>query len=100
MGKEKQAAEKEKAGTEQERRIKKVREGIVVSNSMEKTAVVAIKRLVKHGQYGKFVRRTRKFYAHDGSNSCQVGDIVRIVETRPLSKSKRWRVQKVLVKAV
>ncbi|MCB0336789.1 MAG: 30S ribosomal protein S17 [Bdellovibrionales bacterium] len=78
----------------------KVRDGQVVSDKMDKTVVVAITRQVKHKAYGKFVRRTLKYLAHDEQNQCGIGDTVRIVETRPLSKNKRWRVQKVLQKAV
>ena len=77
----------------------KEREGVVVSSSMNKTAVVAVKRLVKHPVYGKFVRKTKKLYAHDETNQCQVGDVVRVRETRPLSKLKRWKVQEILVRA-
>ena len=83
-----------------ERRLIKSREGVVVSDKMEKTVVVAITRQVKHSTYGKFVRKTKKYYAHDEENKCEVGDLVRIIETRPLSKLKRWRVQSVISKAV
>lgn len=76
---------------------RKARQGKVVSSAMDKTVVVASIVQVKHKKYGKFVRRTKKFYAHDESNSCSVGDVVRIVETRPLSKTKRWRVAEVVV---
>lgn len=82
------------------RGLPKTREGIIISDKMNQTVVVAITRLVKHPQYGKYVRRTKKCFAHDGENQCGVGDKVRIVETRPLSKKKRWRVQTVLEKAV
>jgi small subunit ribosomal protein S17 len=82
------------------RRVAKVREGVVVSNKMEKTAVVAVARLVKHPTYGKFVRKTKKLYAHDEKSQCQIGDVVEIVETRPLSKTKRWRVRQVVRRAV
>lgn len=78
----------------------KTRDGKVVSDKMEKTVVVAITRQVKNKAYGKYVRRTLKYFAHDEKNECGIGDIVRIVETRPLSKNKRWRVQAVLTKAV
>ena len=77
----------------------KVRDGIVIANKMDKTVVIEIKRLMKHSVYGKFVRKSKKFYAHDENNICNVGDTVRIVETRPLSKMKRWRVKEILVKA-
>jgi small subunit ribosomal protein S17 len=65
--------------------------GTVVSNSMSKTAVVTIERLVKHVTYGKYVRRRNRFKVHDEKNECKVGDVVRFMETRPLSKDKRWR---------
>jgi small subunit ribosomal protein S17 len=70
---------------------RKVMTGTVVSNSMAKTAVVTIERLVKHETYGKYVRRRNRFKVHDEKNECQVGDVVRFMETRPLSKDKRWR---------
>jgi len=79
--------------------IKKTRVGIVVSDKMDKTAVVAVERLVKHTAYKKFIKRTSKFKAHDAKNECQVGDLVKIIETRPLSKTKRWRVSEILEKA-
>ena len=78
---------------------RKVRSGRIVSDSMDKTVVVAIETLVRHPLYGRIVRRTTKFKAHDGSNDCGVGDTVEIVETRPLSKEKRWRVSRVVEKA-
>ncbi len=74
------------------------RSGVVVSDKMDKTVVVAVKRLVQHAQYRRVVRRTSKFHAHDEKNVCKVGDVVTIVESRPLSKQKRWRVRKVLRK--
>ena len=70
---------------------RKVRVGQVVSDKMDKTAVVAVTRLVKHPMYGRFVKRTTKFKVHDEKNECRVGDVVRLIETRPLSKQKRWR---------
>jgi small subunit ribosomal protein S17 len=79
--------------------LKKTREGTVVSNRMDKTIVVSSIVPVKHKKYGKFVRITKKFYAHDEHNQCLVGDRVKIVETRPLSKTKRWRVVEVKVTA-
>ncbi|MCC6221089.1 MAG: 30S ribosomal protein S17 [Deltaproteobacteria bacterium] len=82
------------------RGLSKAREGSVVSNKMDKTVVVAITAKVKHPVYGKYVKRTRKYFAHDVDNACQIGDRVRITETRPLSKNKRWRVQEILEKAV
>ena len=78
---------------------RKVREGIVISNSMDKTAVVAVVERVRHARYAKTVQRTKRFYAHDESNDVRVGDRVRLVETRPLSKLKRWRVEQVLERA-
>ncbi|NOQ97997.1 MAG: 30S ribosomal protein S17 [Calditrichae bacterium] len=77
---------------------RKVRVGVVVSDKMEKTAVIAVERLVKHPVYKKFIKRTSKFKAHDAQNECQIGDLVKIMETRPLSKTKRWRVVEVLEK--
>jgi small subunit ribosomal protein S17 len=81
------------------RGLRKTQEGIVVSSKMDKTLVVAVVRQVRHAAYGKFVRRTKKFYAHDEANQGGVGDRVRIVETRPLSKLKRWKLESVLRKA-
>jgi small subunit ribosomal protein S17 len=78
---------------------RKVREGIVISNSMEKTAVVAIIERVRHPRYAKTVQRTKRLYAHDEANDTRVGDRVRLSETRPLSKLKRWRVEQVLERA-
>jgi len=73
------------------RNRRKTRIGRVVSDRMDKTIVVSIERLVKHARYGRFVRRRTKFKVHDEKNECHVGDVVRFVETRPLSKDKRWR---------
>ena len=78
----------------------KEREGVVLSNKMNKTIVVSVSRLVKHATYGKYVRKSKKFYVHDEKNECQTGDIVRIVETRPVSRLKRWRLREVVRKAV
>jgi len=78
----------------------KVREGVVVSSAMNKTVVVTVSRLVKHPQYKKYVKRRTRFKAHDENNECNVGDRVAIAETRPLSKQKRWRVQRIMEKAV
>jgi len=75
---------------------RKVREGIIVSNKMDKTVVVLVERLVQHPMYKKYVRQRKKYKAHDPENRCRVGDLVSIVETRPLSKEKRWRVQEIL----
>ena len=78
---------------------RKTRVGEVVSNKMDKTAVVAVTRLVRHPLYGRFVKKTSKFKVHDESNECQIGDVVRIMETRPISKDKRWRLVEVMKKA-
>ncbi len=83
----------------EERGRRKVRQGKVVSSRMNKTIVVAIERLVKHALYGKYVKRTTKLYAHDEKNDAREGDTVRVVETRPLSKLKRWRVQEIVDRA-
>ena len=86
-------------GTEQKRGIRKSQVGIVTSTKMDKTVAVAVDRRVQHRLYKKILRRTSKFLAHDESNACKVGDRVRIVETRPLSARKRWRVEKILASA-
>jgi small subunit ribosomal protein S17 len=78
---------------------KKTRTGFVVSNKMDKTVVVAVERRLRHPVYGKVVRKTPHFYAHDGKNECKEGDLVRIAESRPLSKTKRWRVVEIVKKA-
>jgi small subunit ribosomal protein S17 len=80
------------------RNLRKVRIGVVTSNKMAKTITVAVERKVKHPIYGKFVKKTTKFHAHDEKNECSIGDIVRIMETRPLSKTKRWRLVEVVEK--
>ncbi len=82
-----------------ERNLRKERIGQVTSNKMEKTITVAVETKVKHPVYGKFVRKTSKFAAHDEKNECGIGDTVRIMETRPLSKNKRWRFVEILKKA-
>lgn len=82
-----------------ERARRKVRSGRVVSDKMEKTVVVAVETLVRHPLYGRIIRRTTKFKAHDGANECGIGDRVEIMETKPLSKEKRWRVVRVVEKA-
>jgi small subunit ribosomal protein S17 len=81
-----------------DRNSRKIRTGYVVSDKMDKTVVVAIEESVRHSLYGKSVKRTKKFKAHDEANECNVGDLVRIMETRPLSKDKRWRVVKIVEK--
>ncbi|MGZ4103440.1 MAG: 30S ribosomal protein S17, partial [Bacteroidia bacterium] len=82
-----------------ERNLRKTRTGVVRSSKMDKTIIVAVERRVKHPIYGKFVKKTTKFHAHDEKNECSVGDIVRIMETRPLSKTKRWRLVEIVEKA-
>ena len=82
-----------------QRNLRKIRQGKVVSNKMEKSIVVAVARKVKRPIYGKFVNKTKRFMAHDESNEAGEGDIVRIMETRPLSKKKRWRLLEVVEKA-
>ena len=81
---------------EEKRRHRKFRTGLVTSNSMEKTVSVSIVRRYQHPLYKKVVRKTKKILAHDEENSCNVGDVVQVVETRPLSRHKRWRVQAVI----
>jgi small subunit ribosomal protein S17 len=82
-----------------ERGSRKVRVGTVVSDKMDKTVVVAVERRYAHPLYGKQVTRTKKYHAHDENNECGVGDTVRIMETRPLSRLKRWRVEKLIERA-
>ena len=83
----------------EERNLRKVRVGRVVSDKMDKTVVVAIEDNVKHPVYGKIIKRTLKVHAHDENNACGIGDKVEVMETRPLSKTKRWRVVEVIEKA-
>jgi small subunit ribosomal protein S17 len=85
--------------TQNPRNARKVREGLVISDKMEKTAVVAVIERVRHAKYDKFVLRTKKLYAHDENNDANVGDKVRVMETRPLSKSKNWRIVEILERA-
>ena len=85
--------------TEVVRQNRKVREGVVVSNKMDKTIVISIVERVRHPKYAKFIQRTKKLYAHDEANDAQVGDRVRVMETRPMSKQKRWRLIEVLERA-
>jgi small subunit ribosomal protein S17 len=82
-----------------ERNLRKTRTGVVTSNKMAKTITVAVERKVKHPIYGKFVKKTTKFHAHDEKDECTIGDVVKIMETRPLSKTKRWRLVEVVEKA-
>jgi len=83
----------------EERNFRKAKVGLVVSNKMDKSIVVAVQRKLKHPKYGKFMQKTTKFMAHDEKNECKEGDTVKITETRPLSKSKRWRLVEVVEKA-
>ena len=85
--------------TEQRDTLRKVRVGMVVSDKMNKTVVIAIEDNVKHPVYGKIIKHTLKVHAHDENNECGIGDTVKIMETRPLSKTKRWRVVEVIEKA-
>jgi len=81
-----------------ERNLRKQREGIVTSNKMDKTITVEVQRRVKHPIYGKFVKKTSKLTAHDDQNQCDIGDLVRVMETRPISKNKRWRLTEIVEK--
>ena len=83
----------------EERNLRKVRQGVVVSNKMDKTVVVAVERKVPHKLYNKSINTTTKFKAHDENNECRVGDKVLVMETRPLSKDKRWRLVEIIEKA-
>lgn len=82
-----------------ERNLRKTRIGVVSSNKMDKTILVTVQRRLRHPLYGKFVKKSTKYMTHDEKNECTVGDIVRIMETRPLSKNKRWRLVEVIEKA-
>jgi small subunit ribosomal protein S17 len=82
-----------------DRNLRKTRIGVVSSNKMDKTVVVAVERKVQHPIYGKFLKKTTKFHAHDEKNECNIGDTVRIMESRPLSKTKRWRLVEIVEKA-
>ena len=84
--------------TTEKRGLRKERTGVVISTKMNKSIVVAVERKVKHAMYGKFIKLTSKFMAHDEKNECSIGDVVRIMETRPLSKLKRWRLIEVVEK--
>ena len=83
----------------EKRNLRKERIGIVTSDKMNKSVVVAVERKVKHPKYGKFVKKTTKFVAHDEKNDCNIGDTVRIMETRPLSKTKNWRLVEIVERA-
>ena len=93
------ADEQRAEGTEVRANARKVREGLVVSDAMDSTVVVAVVERVRHPRYGKTVQRTKKLYVHDQENTAKVGDRVRVIETRPLSKLKRWRLADVLERA-
>lgn len=84
---------------EEVRKKRKVREGLVSSNKMDKSIVVKVERKLKHPKYGKFLKRTTKLMAHDEQNSCQMGDKVKVMETRPLSKNKCWRLVEIIERA-
>lgn len=81
------------------RKFRKSRIGLVTSDKMEKTITVSVERKIKHPLYGKFLKKTKKFHAHDETNQCGIGDTVKIMETRPLSKTKRWRLVEIIEKA-
>ncbi len=82
-----------------DRKLRKTRIGVVTSNKMEKTITVSVVRKLKHPKYGKFLKKTKKFHAHDEKNECSIGDTVKIMETRPLSATKRWRLLEIVEKA-
>jgi small subunit ribosomal protein S17 len=82
-----------------ERNLRKERTGVIVSNKMDKSVIVQVTRNVKHPIYGKFVKKTTKFIAHDEKNECNIGDTVRIMETRPISKNKCWRLVEIVERA-
>jgi small subunit ribosomal protein S17 len=84
---------------ETNRKLRKQRIGVVVSNSMDKTIRVEVTTKMKHPKYGKFIMRKKNYFAHDEENACQVGDTVRIMETRPLSKNKKWRLVEIIERA-
>lgn len=89
----------ENTATETKRNFRKEKVGVVTSNKMTKSIVVAVERKVKHPKYGKFLNKTSKFVAHDEKNECNIGDTVRIMETRPLSKTKCWRLVEIVERA-
>jgi len=84
---------------EEKRNNRKVREGLVTSNKMEKSIVVSVERKLKHPKYGKFLKRTTKLMVHDEKNDCNIGDKVKVMETRPLSKNKCWRLVEIIERA-
>lgn len=81
------------------RNLRKERTGVVISNKMDKSITIAVHRKVKHPLYGKFIKKTTKFSVHDETNDCGIGDTVKIMETRPLSKNKRWRLVEIIERA-
>lgn len=83
----------------EERKIRKQRVGVVTSNKMDKSITVSVERRLQHPIYGKFVKKSKKFMAHDESNDCNIGDLVKIVESRPLSKRKKWRLTEIVERA-
>lgn len=83
----------------EKRNLRKERIGVVTSDKMQKSIVVSVERKVKHPKYGKFVKKTTKFVAHDENNDCNIGDTVKIMETRPLSKNKNWRLVEIIERA-
>lgn len=83
----------------EERKLRKQRTGVVTSNKMTKTITVSVERRLRHPIYGKFVKKTKSFFAHDENNECNIGDKVRIMETRPMSKNKRWRLVEIIERA-
>ena len=99
MSEQAPATQEQQARTTSPRGYRKVREGLVVSDKMDKTVIVMVEDRVKHRKYGKVIRRTRKYVAHDEENACGVGDRVVLTETRPLSATKRWRVAQIVEKA-
>ena len=82
-----------------ERNLRKTRVGVVTSNKMDKTITISVERRLRHPIYGKFVKKTNKFMAHDENNDCNIGDTVRVMEMRPLSKNKRWRLVEIIERA-
>ena len=91
-------AETKETSTTVDRNLRKTRTGVVSSNKMDKTIVVKVERKVKHPLYGKFLKKTTSFHAHDEKNECSIGDTVKIMESRPLSKTKRWRLVEIVEK--
>ena len=83
----------------EKRNLRKEKVGVVTSNKMNKSIIVAVERMVKHPKYGKFLKKTTKFAAHDETNSCNIGDTVRVMETKPISKNKCWRLVEIMERA-